>query len=581
MKGPKKEKSYKNQPPSKSNTGGQKPIDNTTKNIQDNLQQGKRTLENYALNVLKMKESESNKYIKGFRLIDRDNSGLVTKLEFRKLLDKYNFGINWTHEIMDGMFDSIDENKSGKINGEEFLSYLNDENRNRKLAVMVDILVHSEKAVTNIEENKEVIDQKAEKRKREKEEIARKQDLYKKLGPEEYAKTYLNIDTKLYQKYLKTFDLMDLNDNEDISRFEFKSLLKQFSLGMNLTKDEAKEMFFNIDKDQDGEVNLQDFLESLNRNNPNKQLLGIIEEVISHKKEIKAYKQKNIFVKSKQLIKNKEKPQIKGFDEKTLEKYNDIFYVLASEIKGSFNLIQYKAALKLHAQQFGFIQKSPEKISKSFGLMDTDKDGNVNFADFVQNIQKGDNKLLNDLVANLLKLETDIKDSKDSENIEKAVKYAQSVLKLSPKIIEKCKKAFNLIDADGSGELSLEELNEIISVFNLMPEESLDEAKKIFEDLDQDKSGKIGLKEFFEGISDFKKNEKLEKLVENIFEREQEIFDHKLKQTYWKTATQNPTQNQFIKETEQEIMKGDRNEREEKVKKSAFLPSFFLHLEFM
>jgi len=573
---PKNKKGKKKTQSGNTNTADPSPRDTTPKGEQGFPQpQEPETLEDYATNVLKMKESESRKNIKAFRLIDKNGSNKISKEEFRNLLDEYRFGENWTHETMNSLFDEMDQNNSGKINGQEFLDFLASDKSNKNLSVMVDYIV--EKNKEDVEERK-IEEPNVPKKRRENSEINKKQELYKKLGPEEYAKTQLGIETKDYQKYLKTFDLMDLNDSGKICRTEFDTLLKQFSLGVNLTKDEVREMFDDMDHDEDGEINLHDFLESLNRDNPNQTLLVLNKEILSQKEEIQNFKSTNILVKSielksKEESKEPENNDLKGLniDKKKYESYKNAFYVLASEIKGTFNQNQYKAALKLHAKNAGQDLKSPEKVSESFNLMDTDKDGNVKLINFIQSIQKGDNKILNDLVEGLIKLEETINNIKDSETVEKAAEYAKNALKLPSYQIERCKKAFKLIDADESGELTLPEFTEIIKNFGLMPGVSPQDIKKMFQSLDEDKSGKIGLKEFLQGVSEIKKIDRLESLIEAINRKEKDILNYRMKQSSWKTRVKSPKKLQASPTTPKEIIKADKAEGE-KIKRSILPP---------
>ena len=252
------------------------------------------TPEEYASKVLKMEESKYTKYIKAFQTIDDDNSGKVSKSEFREAFTRFNFGTSWSHQSMDEMFDEIDEKKTGYIDVYSFLNKLNKKASPSKNLLSLVKTIAQDTATTDTQPDEEGPDLEDEKQTRFKEAWAKKVEQYNTLGPDRYVKEVLNMDATRYKKYSKAFSLMDLNGSGDINKAEFVVVLNTFSLGTNLSREEVNEMFDGIDKGNIGEINLMNFLESLTKENPNKSLLGIIKQLTFKAAEIEDYKKKKL-----------------------------------------------------------------------------------------------------------------------------------------------------------------------------------------------------------------------------------------------------------------------------------------------
>ena len=236
----------------------------------------------HATKTLNLDEAQYKKYIKVFQVIDDDGSGKVSKSEFKKAIEKLHFGTNLGRDALDAMFDDIDEKKSGQVDIINFLNQVSKPNGNKNMALFI-------KAALSVRDKnlKKVDDEEFQQY------WINREDQWKILGPAKYAKEMLEMDEYLYGKYSRAFHLMDEDEDEDeqqgrnISKVEFTAVLNKYSLGLNLSRTEVAEIFDDVDKREKGVINLMYLLESLSKNNMNKSLLGIVNQVTSKAEEIK------------------------------------------------------------------------------------------------------------------------------------------------------------------------------------------------------------------------------------------------------------------------------------------------------
>ena len=239
----------------------------------------------HATKALNLDEAQYKKYIKVFQLIDDNGSGKLSKSEFKKAIDKFHFGTNLSRDIIDAMYDDIDEKNSGQVDITNFLNQLAKSNSNKNMALFIKTILSSN--LSKDKGPKKIDDEDYQQY------WINREEQFKTLGPARYAKEVLEMDEYLYGKYSKAFHLMDEDEDEDeqqgrnISKSEFTAVLNKYSLGLNLSRNEVAEIFDDVDKRERGVVNLMYLLESLSKSNMNKSLLGIVNQVTSKAEEIK------------------------------------------------------------------------------------------------------------------------------------------------------------------------------------------------------------------------------------------------------------------------------------------------------
>lgn len=498
--------------------------------------------------------TKQERYKKAFSLMDKDSSGEISKAEFKAFFDEHGLGKTWTHEQMDDMFDEIDTDRGGTIDVNNFLDALIKEHPNRDLVTFVNELLHEKKVPEEYEgeteeERKERIGQikAATKLKREEE--------YKRIGPEKYSHDVLGIEATAYKKYQKAFTLLDLNDNGHISHEELVFVLDQFHLGTGLTKQEVDTLFKDVDNDKDGIISFMDFLESLNTEHPNKPLLGIIAAVHTKSKEIKDFKFENKQriateglsslrgpQKSKPLkatpAKAKQDYDISEIHLKDDEftKFNKVFDEMDIDSNGCVSKEEFEKVVRLYFEKKDV---SDEDINTNFTAIDQDNSGAITLYEFLKALE--DNKC--PLLANLANMiASDDKTSQKHQQLEDLKKqkalfdsanpipYARDILRMPEFQRTKYQKAFSLIDLDNSGRITKQEFEVVLKQFNLIKTPTREAIDELYNSVDIDGSGGISLLEFWNALGGDKPNKKLAGMVDTIIRKEKEILDYIKKQ---------------------------------------------------
>ena len=82
--------------------------------------------------------------------------------------------------------------------------------------------------------------------------------LKRKTITKEIKRRVKNIDPIMEEKYKEAFDMFDTDGSGEISANEIRRLLKTF--GQDVTRQEAAEMIKDLDTDQDGSINFEEFI---------------------------------------------------------------------------------------------------------------------------------------------------------------------------------------------------------------------------------------------------------------------------------------------------------------------------------
>ena len=414
----------------------------------------------HATKTLKLDEARYKRYIKVFQMIDDDGSGKISKSEFKKALNKFHFGTNWSHETVDAMFDDIDEQKCGQIDIINFLNQFAKSNTNKNMVAMGKAILSSNVAKDKIRKKTEG-DSGDEQKKLSHQAWMKKEEQYNNIGSARYAKEVLDMDEYLHDKYSKAFHLMDEDEGGSISKSEFIAVLNKYSLGLNLSKEEVNEIFDDVDKRDQGQINLMYLLESLSKNHINKSLLGIVNQVTSK----------------------------------------------ADEIKES--------------------RKSRKSRNSKSGTIDEESPSSLNYKKFVRKLQAEESA----------KTEAKQVDHLDSEL------YAQKILHITDLRYKLCKRALRLMDIDGNGKISREELAHAFNVFELGLNLTKTEMTELIKEIDYDEDHHIDMNDLLHGACDPHISKKLIPIMKTIISMETDIKIYQKKfraEKRRKTRLENP-----------------------------------------
>ena len=255
----------------------------------------------YAIEVLGISESRFNKHMDVFRLMDIDDNGTISRKELDTVMDTYLSGSQLSRDEVSDFFSEIDENGDGTINQLEYLANLAKEHQNKELLGIIEQIYYNRHDIlTGYQKQGKKKDMKFSSaqssvssspvKARTAEPDTREQEYQK--DPLKYSVDILKIPEDRYLKHMDVFRLVDIDNSGTLTKKELEAIMNTYSIGINLTKEDVKKFFSEIDMDRNGSISKFEFLTNLAKDHQNKELLGIVEQIYSKRKEILAAYQK-------------------------------------------------------------------------------------------------------------------------------------------------------------------------------------------------------------------------------------------------------------------------------------------------
>lgn len=490
--------------------------------IERNTAQDGLSPEEYGLNKLRMTRAQFDRYKFAFELLDLSDSGKISKLDFEQMVGYFGLANHLSQDDFNDMFTRLDLDGDKHFTLSDFLREINDRHLFKILARIARTTVAKENEINRyrIESGKQdrslkFVDYKEEEH----------ADIIA------YAMEVLKMEKEHLMKLIKAFKSIDLSQRAQINKTDFDLVLQKFSLLKDFTIEEFEELFKEMDKDNDGKIGLQDFLETIHAENASlkfKQIFNAIFKKIDHtlhldiKEEARKEAEKED-IDEETLVYAKE---TLGMDEGYIRK---IFKVLkAIDLDG--NLPLSKSQVDSIMGKFSLHKLiSFEQFEDLFREMDKDGDGLISLLDLLKTVNdQGSSgrfrRIFNAIVKkhdDSLKLEEkeDPFTYKDIGIHPDTFDFAKEELGLKDDYLKQLVNVFKKIAPTQDSLLTKTDFDLVLKKFSMLKDITIEEFEELFREMDKDNDGKIGVQDFLETIRSENASAKFKQVCNAIFKK--------------------------------------------------------------